>query len=68
MSTRKFKQPTNVVSLANFRQPPTTAVVLDNTVQDGLENARLVAEVARHLGVDLRLVAAIQRGDITPIA
>jgi hypothetical protein len=31
-----------------------------------VEKARLVAHLAGRLGIDLRLVAAIKRGDISP--
>jgi hypothetical protein len=65
---RKCKgKATNVVSLADRRPLPAAAVAPDYS-GPGLENARLVARVASRLGVDLRLVAAIQRGDIPPVA
>ena len=66
--TRKPKPPSNVVSLAKRRQPSVTVASGYPTGVDPLENARMVAKLARRLGVDLRLVAAIQRGDIPPVA
>lgn len=68
MSARTPKKPTNVVSLAEHRRSPGAVAVAPAypAGADALENARMVAHLARRLGVDLRLVAAIQRGDIPP--
>lgn len=65
MAASKRKMPSNVVSLADFRRSPIAAVASScSGGPDALENARLVAWLVRTLGVDLRLVAAIQRGDV----
>jgi hypothetical protein len=66
MSARR-KKPTNVISLAEFRQPTAASVAPSYSGPDALDNARIVAEFARRLGVDLRLVAAIQRGDLPDV-
>ena len=68
MTARKPKPPSNVVLLADRRRPMPAVTVAPDYDGPGLENARIVLEFARRLGVDMRLVAAIQRGDIPPVA
>jgi hypothetical protein len=68
MSARTAQPPGNVVSLAECRRQLPTMTMAPDYSGPGLENARIVAEFARRLGCDLRLVAAIQRGDIPPAA
>jgi len=67
MSARKPKPPSNVVSLAAYRK---RNLVKRPPSSDGeiMHRARVIAEFASSLGVDLQLVAAIQRGDVPPVA
>lgn len=67
MTARKAKPPTNVVSLADYRRRH-GAVAPSDPDPRLMQKARVIAEFATSIGVDLRLVAAIQRGDIPPVA
>ena len=59
MSARK--KPANVVSLAEYRQRGAATLPPDPRI---LYKARLIIEFAESIGIDLRLLAAMARGDI----
>jgi hypothetical protein len=61
----KSKPPGNVVSLAAYRRSPVVAAPTEPDPHF-MEKAQLVADYATAIGVDLRLAAAVQRGDIPP--
>jgi hypothetical protein len=63
MTARKPKA-TNIVSLANRRRP-SVGVAPQQPDPRLMEKVRLIVEMADTFGVDLRVAAAIQRGDIT---
>ena len=59
--------PSNVVSLSDYREREELALRVVPAA-DPLKGARVIADLATSIGIDLRIALAIQRGDIPPVA